>query len=133
MPEELSCPECAAALATIEVEGLKLDRCPACGGVWFDFEEVDAILRRDVQDSLWEAGAPEHEAPADADDRKYLPCPKCAGEMIKVKPPQRPDIAVDTCMVCYGRWLRSADAAKLHGEGLLDRVKELIHKLIPHK
>lgn len=40
---QLSCPACRTTLSAIEHEGLRLDACPRCRGVWFDNVELAAI------------------------------------------------------------------------------------------
>jgi rubrerythrin len=39
----MKCPKCGMDLATIEFRGIKLDRCPSCGGTWFDAGEVEQL------------------------------------------------------------------------------------------
>jgi Zn-finger nucleic acid-binding protein len=45
------CPACGARLAGRRVEGIVLDACAACGGVWLDAGEFDAVR-------VWLAQAP---------------------------------------------------------------------------
>jgi rubrerythrin len=40
---ELRCPKCNVALESYTFMKLPLDRCPSCGGVWFEKEEIEAI------------------------------------------------------------------------------------------
>ena len=42
----LVCPKCQGKLESYAFLEYLLDRCPNCGGVWLDREEVDAILTR---------------------------------------------------------------------------------------
>jgi Zn-finger nucleic acid-binding protein len=43
------CPQCASKLASEDVEGVEIDVCPQCGGVWLDPGEYDAARRRSVK------------------------------------------------------------------------------------
>ena len=38
------CPKCAAGLVTMTFRGVELDKCSACGGLWFDTGELDRVL-----------------------------------------------------------------------------------------
>jgi len=38
------CPKCAAPLVTITYRKVELDKCSACGGLWFDCGELDQVL-----------------------------------------------------------------------------------------
>ncbi|MBI4819502.1 MAG: zf-TFIIB domain-containing protein [Deltaproteobacteria bacterium] len=44
----MSCPRCRATLYARSYEGLVLDVCFACGGVWFDQDEFLTSLEGDV-------------------------------------------------------------------------------------
>ena len=41
---QLACPGCDAAMAVEELAGQAVDRCPTCGGVWLDGDEL-ALIR----------------------------------------------------------------------------------------
>jgi Zn-finger nucleic acid-binding protein len=41
----LACPECDGALTPQRVEGIEIDRCIHCVGVWLDAGEYDAVRR----------------------------------------------------------------------------------------
>ena len=40
------CPACGETLVTFELEGIEIDQCQKCGGVWLDAGEIDEILER---------------------------------------------------------------------------------------
>ena len=41
----MRCPKCGQQLAEEELSGIKVDRCPGCGGVFFDAGELDTVLQ----------------------------------------------------------------------------------------
>jgi Zn-finger nucleic acid-binding protein len=41
-----SCPACREHLAILEIDGIEIDRCRRCGGVWLDPGEYDAARIR---------------------------------------------------------------------------------------
>jgi Zn-finger nucleic acid-binding protein/Zn finger protein HypA/HybF involved in hydrogenase expression len=41
---ELRCPRCKKKLVGVKVEGVELDGCPGCGGIWIDNASAAAIL-----------------------------------------------------------------------------------------
>ena len=41
-----SCPACRELLAIVEIDGIEIDRCRRCGGVWLDPGEYDAARVR---------------------------------------------------------------------------------------
>ena len=38
------CPKCSGPLESYTFEGLALDRCHECGGIWLDRGELEAIV-----------------------------------------------------------------------------------------
>lgn len=41
------CPKCGAPLVTIAYRKVELDKCSACGGLWFDWGELDQVLAQE--------------------------------------------------------------------------------------
>lgn len=42
----MKCPHCNATLVMTERQGVEIDYCPDCRGVWLDRGELDKILER---------------------------------------------------------------------------------------
>jgi hypothetical protein len=42
----MHCPKCGHELHHIEVEGIILDKCDKCEGIWFDKGELEELQRR---------------------------------------------------------------------------------------
>jgi Zn-finger nucleic acid-binding protein len=57
----MPCPVCKVALVMSERQGVEIDYCPQCRGVWLDRGELDKILERSAQDAP--AAAPPPAAP----------------------------------------------------------------------
>ncbi|MEA2626667.1 MAG: uncharacterized protein QOD06_2712 [Candidatus Binatota bacterium] len=41
------CPRCGTRLVAKQVDGVEIDECPSCSGVWLDKGELEALSRRD--------------------------------------------------------------------------------------
>jgi len=48
----LQCPKCRGALETYRFMDFVLDRCSACGGIWLDQGELEAILQKVTRSPL---------------------------------------------------------------------------------
>lgn len=46
----MQCPRCNVALAMSDRQGVEIDYCPQCRGVWLDRGELDKIIDRAVAD-----------------------------------------------------------------------------------
>jgi uncharacterized protein len=42
----MNCPHCNVALTMSERQGVEIDYCPQCRGVWLDRGELDKIIER---------------------------------------------------------------------------------------
>ena len=45
----LHCPSCIVELKIAERQGVEIDYCPDCRGVWLDSGELDKIIERTMQ------------------------------------------------------------------------------------
>ncbi len=44
----MKCPKCGMDLSTIQMHGVNVDHCSACGGVWLDNGEVEQMLNHEA-------------------------------------------------------------------------------------
>ena len=51
----LLCPVCRVGLALADRQGIEIDYCPQCRGIWLDRGELDKIIERDA---AYEASGP---------------------------------------------------------------------------
>jgi hypothetical protein len=42
----MKCPKCGMDLATIDFQGVKIDQCPSCNGMFLDAGELQEIMKR---------------------------------------------------------------------------------------
>ena len=60
----MKCPNCNETLVMTDRQGVEIDYCPKCRGVWLDKGELDKIIERSAQH---ESGYQSREG----DDRRY--------------------------------------------------------------
>ncbi len=66
----MKCPTCAdTVLVMTERQGVEIDYCPNCRGVWLDRGELDKLLERAAQQAV--PAAPAAAAPATATRATY--------------------------------------------------------------
>lgn len=46
----MKCPNCDETLVMTERQGVEIDYCPKCRGVWLDKGELDKIIEKSQQD-----------------------------------------------------------------------------------
>lgn len=47
----MTCPRCGQSLQEREVNSVRVDECPGCGGLWLDKGEFEALAER--EESSW--------------------------------------------------------------------------------
>jgi uncharacterized protein len=73
----LLCPSCRVALVMSDRQGIEIDYCPQCRGVWLDRGELDKIIERSTREAAPAAPPPREARPAarrdygDHDDREH--------------------------------------------------------------
>jgi len=87
-------------MIVVEYNGVELDCCPACRGLWLDAGELDLILGDAVKTrGFLEAGNPSH-----AKGEKTRRCPICRKRMRKDVTGGGVPVVVDACRLGHGLW-----------------------------
>ncbi|MHB8859099.1 MAG: zf-TFIIB domain-containing protein [Thermoleophilia bacterium] len=100
----MKCPRCQEATNPKTVNGIVVDQCSKCYGIWFDQDEMRKL--KDAQDSdldwmnfeLWK-NKEKYKV-----DRKKIVCPKCNVPLIGVNYDYT-NVEVHFCLTCKGMWL----------------------------
>ncbi|MFM1887150.1 MAG: hypothetical protein RL026_2307 [Pseudomonadota bacterium] len=72
----MACPNCRVALVMSERQGVEIDYCPQCRGVWLDRGELDKIIERASRELSGPAEArPAPQAPASVPPPAYGSAP----------------------------------------------------------
>lgn len=56
----MKCPVCSIDLTISERQGIEIDYCSKCRGVWLDRGEIDKIIERSASESFEGRGKYEH-------------------------------------------------------------------------
>lgn len=59
----MNCPSCQIPLAMSDRQGVEVDYCPQCRGVWLDRGELDKIIERSSREWSEPSHQPGHSAP----------------------------------------------------------------------
>ena len=66
----MRCPVCDIALSMSDRQGIEIDFCPECRGVWLDRGELDKIIERSIGEAT-PPPPPTRDQRYDDDDRGY--------------------------------------------------------------
>ncbi len=59
----MKCPHCETLLKMTERQGIEIDYCPGCRGVWLDRGELDKIIERSSEQFAGQREAPQTRQP----------------------------------------------------------------------
>ncbi|MHC4887216.1 MAG: TFIIB-type zinc ribbon-containing protein [Planctomycetota bacterium] len=114
----MECIKCGGETTTVNHQGIELDQCSHCSGIWFDLGELEEVLEQGELAELKNRIDNNQ-----AHDEKESPCPRCGGEgrMVPVVQIDK-GFHIDTCTCCYGHWLDGGELEKLKGQGLFEAI-----------
>lgn len=128
---EVRCPKDAAEMEKVDANGITLDRCTACGAMWFDANELER-LKRDAAAAnkldVGRAGAMPKEDLATRRARalsapKVQMCPRCNEAMFDHEFPDQSHIHIMTCKRCGGHLLDAGEFVDVTKYSLAERFK----------
>lgn len=67
----MPCPVCKTNLTVAERQGVEIDHCPNCRGIWLDRGELDKILDRSAQAEGSSFQSERHQSERHHGDRHY--------------------------------------------------------------
>lgn len=129
----MNCPKCIGKLQKKFVEGVEVDVCFVCEGIWFDKGEMDEILKRDSKAfESHDAGFDEFDGKEVGDlikefDAKVGKCPRCEDgtAMIRKEFQGKHKIVADVCLKGHGIWLDGGEVKDLRRRGLVELKKRM--------
>lgn len=116
--ETLACPSCAAALAVIEFEtepALRIERCNACHGMFFNPGELEALLDARTHPLVWLDPVQMQQIGEDFGfhhEVVYRKCPMCADRMSHLNFAGRSGVILDRCGT-HGVWVEGGELRRL--------------------
>jgi PAT family beta-lactamase induction signal transducer AmpG len=119
----MRCPKCRSDMDLVEYEGVEIDRCQTCHGIWFDAGEME-LLSNPVAASAIDDGSASigHKYNAIED---YC-CPRCGGTMDRRADEQQTHIWYETCSECDGSFFDAGEFRDLSQHTVSDYFKRLV-------
>ncbi|MDH3615637.1 MAG: zf-TFIIB domain-containing protein [Gammaproteobacteria bacterium] len=112
------CPKCKNDMELVEYEGVEVDRCKNCKGIWFDVGESDWLLGKDAAEAI-DTGDPLIGRQTNEIDTYR--CPRCGGGMMRRIDPKRTQIRYEECTSCRGSFFDAGEFSDL----IKDSIAEL--------
>jgi Zn-finger nucleic acid-binding protein len=109
-------------MKAVEYEGIEVDRCIDCKGIWFDIGESDRLRDKDAAAAI-DTGDPQRGRQSNEINRYR--CPRCDGGMMRMVDPQRAHIWYEECTSCRGSFFDAGEFADLTRDTVSEFLKRV--------
>jgi PAT family beta-lactamase induction signal transducer AmpG len=117
---DMRCPKCRADMEQVEFEGVEIDRCKYCKGIWFDAGEREAL--QDIKGAT-AIDTGDAKSGKEANKVDNYACPRCSGAMVKVVDPQQTHIWFEVCSSCSGSFFDAGEFTDITDHTISDFFK----------
>lgn len=128
----LKCPRCNSNLSSDNIDrldqnfsfnGVEVDICESCKGIWFDKDELQGI-EEVIEPVLFEI----RKIPNLTEQLIPLKCPRCEDvQLLKVQSERDKKVITDVCPECDGVWLDGGELEAIQKENVFKVLWDL-HK-----
>jgi Zn-finger nucleic acid-binding protein len=118
----MRCPKCRADMEQIEYEGVEVDRCTICAGIWFDHGEVEQLQDKKAAAAI-DTG--DKEVGKEQNTIDNYRCPRCSGAMIKMVDSGQRHIWYEKCSQCHGSFFDAGEFKDLANVTITDFFRDL--------
>jgi len=122
----IACPKDGTTMDAIDIEGITIDRCTTCNGMWFDLGELREILENkelDTKSLVKDDQARDH---VQVRNRATVCCPRDGFAMMEVRDSTQQHIAYELCMMCGGIFLDAGELKDLTKFTLIERLRAAV-------
>ena len=115
---ERVCPRCNIKMKSFRLkigEGLRIEKCTECFGLFFDVDELEYLLKNSVDNVFSVKEGLMHEIVEPEYQQfplKYIKCPVCHKFMNRINYGSRSGVIIDTCKE-HGVWLDGGELKKI--------------------
>ncbi|HOJ15504.1 MAG TPA: zf-TFIIB domain-containing protein [Deltaproteobacteria bacterium] len=120
----MNCPACTSNLVTLELNGVEVDYCFTCQGIWLDNGELERLLSMAEGDEGMVSGL----MPAAVSEKRRR-CPVCRRVMEKVETKRQGGVLLDRCDR-HGLWFDRLELRKVLEMGCAPGVMSPLTRIL---
>ena len=118
----MKCPKCHTDMKQIEFEGVQVDRCYNCYGLWFDFQEQQQLKDKPGATEIDSGDA----AMAQRTNLiRNIYCPRDGALMTPMTDLNQPHIWYEACPHCYGVFFDAGEFKDYSEKTLVESIRAM--------
>jgi uncharacterized protein len=122
----MNCPKCQSPMEAVTFEGVTVDRCTGCKGIWFDAHEQNVLKKVKGAEAIDVGNI---QTGRKMDQITDVQCPRCQTPMTQMEDVDQHHITFEMCTGCQGVFLDAGEFKDLKNYTLADYVRGLFrHK-----
>jgi uncharacterized protein len=122
----MNCPKCQSPMEAVTFEGITVDRCTGCKGIWFDDREQSRLKQVKGAEAIDIGDAQTGHKMNRITD---IQCPRCQLPMKEMEDVDQHHITFEACTSCKGIFLDAGEFADLKDYTFMDYLRGLFrHK-----
>ena len=118
----MKCPKCISPMMKGRCDGIEVNRCTDCQGLWFDEFEKEELLKLKHSEQIDIGDA---KVGREFDRVNCIFCPRCDARMVRLADLSQPHIHFEHCTICGGAFFDAGEFRDLKRRSLLDFIKDL--------
>lgn len=108
-------------MGSVRFDGIEVDRCTGCGGLWFDRLEEQKLKAKKGSEVIDTGDA---KVGRSHNDQRNVRCPRCSVKMVRMVDAAQPHIWYEGCAVCGGTYFDAGEFRDFKSVTLLDVVRD---------
>lgn len=122
----MQCPKCKGDFEQVKFNGIEIDRCLNCKGLWFDMMEKEDMLLLNDAESVDVGSRVQGE---NYNAMRNIECPKCGVHMIPMVDKDQFHIQFESCATCYGTFFDAGEFTDLKDYTVVERFIGMLSTL----
>ena len=122
----MNCPKCNAAMEKVTYEGVEVDRCTGCQGIWFDFREQQQL--KSAKGAVADIDVGDQATGQKMNEVGKINCPRDGVLLTRMVDLKQPHIWYEACPHCYGVFFDAGEFKDYSQKTLVESVRDLFAK-----
>ncbi|MFN8596812.1 MAG: zf-TFIIB domain-containing protein [Anaerolineae bacterium] len=119
----MNCPKCNAKMHKVTFEGIEVDRCTDCQGIWFDLQEHQQLKQLPGAAEAIDTGYADRGR--QMNDVRKINCPRDGVLLTRMVDLQQPHLWYEACPHCYGVFFDAGEFKDFSQKTLLESLRDL--------